>query len=373
MNCFRLSQSPLRIRERRSGPALIGVASAMLLLVGGAPMLMSHPEQPAQLPPTVVGSPAAAAPSSNLARDTALDWHVRNKERKFSSGELLKQFEDAESDVYRLGRGDEISVDVWGRAELSGKHQIGPDGRITLPVIGDVMIAEMTRDQAVALLETALGKMYTNVAVTLRVDRYVSNRVFILGRVMTPGALIFDRPPTLLEAITRAGSLPVGGLGAEKAALTRCAVFRGRDEVIWIDLKALMTSADMSLNIRLHRDDLVYLPDADDQLVYVLGEVRSPGAYHMTPDMSLLDGLLRASGPTEDASVDKIHVIRPSRGLNLEFSMKQLLKPDRSLNVSLEEGDILYLPRRTMAKFGYIMQRITPISSLFVVGGSLGK
>jgi polysaccharide export outer membrane protein len=306
--------------------------------------------------------------------DNSQEWfQVHEKGRKFTTADFLKKFDAPIEESYTLGRGDDIVLTVWGRPELSGKQVIGPDGRITLPIIGSIKVADLTREAASDAVIHALEKDYTNLSVSIQVERYGSNRVFIVGRVANPGALLFDRPPTLLEAIARAGSLPVGGMGSEKAALTRCAIFRGRDQIAWIDLKALFTAADLSLNIHLHRDDVVYLPDADDQLVYVMGEVRTPGALHLTPDMSFLDAIARSGGTTVDAATAKIQLIRPGRDLHRDISLKALMQPDPSLKFSLEEGDIIYVPRTNMAKIGYSLERLGPIGGLIVVGAALLK
>jgi len=201
----------------------------------------------------------------------------------------------------------------------------------------------------------------------VRIERYTSSRIFVLGHVSNAGALQFDSPPTLLEAITRAGSL-----GAEKAILTRCAVFRGRDRAIWIDLAELLTEGNLALNLRLKRNDLIYIPDADDRLVYVLGEVLKPGPLRLTPHMSLLDAIAQAGGATPDASSTKIHLIRPSCGVDRELSFQELLNANRTLNVSLEQGDILFVPSRRLAHFSYWMQKISPFSSFAVVGSAMG-
>ena len=300
-------------------------------------------------------------------------FQARLKSRTFASADVLKDFSGKPPESYQLGCGDEITIEVWGRPELSGKHQIGPDGKITLPIVGSIRIADATREEAAQAVVGALSKAYNNLSVIIRVDRYTSNRIFMLGRVANPGAILFDRPPTLLEAITRAGSLPVGGMGAEKAALTRCAIFRGRDQLAWIDLRSLLTGGNLSLNLQLRRDDIVYVPDADDQLIYVLGEVKTPGALHLTPDMSFLDAIARSGGTTDDASNTKIHLIRPRRELNQEINMNQLFRPDPGLNFALEEGDIVYVPKRTLGKIGYMLQRLGSISGMVVVGTALTK
>ena len=300
--------------------------------------------------------------------DTA--FKIRSKENTISTAEMVKRFEGPKLESYTLGEGDEITVDVWGHPELSGKHVVGPDGKITVPVVGVMPVAALSREDAQQSIATALAKFYSDLAVTIRVDRYTSYRVFILGRVSPPGALQFDSQPTLLDVVTRAGGLPIGGVGADKAGLGRCAVIR-KDQMIWVDLKALVSQGNLSLNIHLSRNDLVYMPDAGDQLVYVLGEVQHPGAFRLTPDMSFLDAFTQAGGLNEDAAPDKIEVVRSTTGTHRELTFKQLIDVPTGNNVALEEGDIIYVPKRGLAKFGYVLQKASPLSAFAIVGSAL--
>ena len=309
---------------------------------------------------------AQKAPPANV-------FTAPNKTKTFSTAEILTEFDAGDERDYSLGAGDELTVDVWDHPELSGKHIVGPDGKITLQHAGSLTVAGLTREEAAEEIKQTLGRYYYTLLVTVRVDKYTSHRVMILGRVSSPGTLYFDTSPTLLEVITRAGGLPVGGTGAEKAALARCAIFRGRDRVVWIELKNLLNGTDLSLNIRLRRNDLVYLPDSDDQLVYVLGEVKTPGAYHLTPNMTFLDALSLAGGPTKDAANSKLQIIRHGRQIETEFSFNQLLKPDSKLNYGLNEGDIVYVPPRRLAKAGYIIEKVNPFASLLLVFSTLTK
>jgi polysaccharide export outer membrane protein len=273
---------------------------------------------------------------------------------------------------YTLGKGDEITVEVWNHPELSGKHLIGPDGKITLPVAGVLALADLTREDAQKAIAAAFSKFYSDLAPTVRVDHYGSYRIFILGRVGSPGALQFESQPTILDVITRAASLPIGGIGADKAGLGRCAIIRGREQMIWLDLKGLVTEGNFGLNIRLARNDLVYMPDAGDQLVYVLGEVQHPGAFRHTPTMSVLDAFTQAGGVTEDAADNKMEVVRGS-GEQKEFRLKDLLSAPQTLNFALEEGDILYVPRRNLAKFGFILQKTSYLTGFAVLGSLATK
>jgi polysaccharide export outer membrane protein len=298
---------------------------------------------------------------------------VRTETKTNSPEDIVRRFEAPEMISYTLGKGDEITVEVWNHPELSGKHVVGPDGKISLPVAGELALANLTRGDAQKAIAATLSRLYSDLAVTLRVDRYSSYRIFILGRVGNPGGLLFESQPTILDVITRAASLPIGGINADKGGLGRCAIIRGRVQMIWLDLKGLVADGNFGLNIRLQRDDLVYMPDAGDQLVYVLGEVQHPGAFRHTLSMSVLDAFTQAGGVTQDAADNKLEVVRGASGEQKEFRLKDLLSSPQSLNVALEEGDILYVPRRNLAKFGYILQKTSYITGFAVLGSLAAK
>ncbi|MDG4554682.1 MAG: polysaccharide export protein [Candidatus Competibacter sp.] len=289
-------------------------------------------------------------------------FEVPEKRATFSSAEIVRQFESEVPNQYLIGPGDKLTVIVAGRPELSGQHTVGPDGNITLPFSGTIRMLDLNRDQAAESIKRALSTYYLDVYITVRIDEYTSNRVVVLGRVEHPGVVHFEDNPTLIEVLSRAGGFPI--LRPEQV-LTRCAVLRG-NKILWLDLKRLL-NGDLSLNIRLRRNDIVYIPDAYDTTVYVLGEVNKPGVYRLTPKMSFLDALGQAGGPNIDANTDEIRLIRPGQGLNQEVALDRVLAPDRTLNVALEEGDIVYVPRRGIAKIGYILKQINPFALLLSI------
>lgn len=315
--------------------------------------------------------PLLASGQTTIA-SSADGFSVKRREQKVSPLEALQEFERYSPATYSYGEGDEVVLDVFGHPELSGKHTIGPDGEITLPVAGSVHLADLSREQALRLVQDTYGKLYAGLSIVIRTEVYGSNRIFILGRVASPGVLHFDTPPTLLEAITRAGSLPVGGIGADKAAMDRCAIFRGRDAVVWIDLKPLLKEGNLAYNLRLKRNDIIYMPDSDDQSIFVLGEVDKPGAYHLRPDMTFMEAFAGAGGATKDGVTNKMQLIRPSKQLVRSISLTEVMRPDPGLNFSLADGDIIYVPRRGLAKFGYFVQQFGPASGLAIVGKQIG-
>ena len=275
----------------------------------------------------------------------------------FADIDELTKFENETDIIYRLGEGDKINVTVWNRPELSGRHIVGPDGHVSIPLIGSQNIATMTREEAAKNISHNLDRYYKKPIVDIDVEEYKSNRVTVLGRVLTPGTLAFDRPPMLLDVLARSGSLPVLD---KQATLTRCAIFRGRDKVIWVDLKRLINNGDLAYNIRLKANDLVYIPDSSDTTVYVMGYVTRPGAYRLTPGMTYLDALAQAGGPLMGANTDKIGLYRQSKDAVQRIPFDNLMTEGKSVNVGLEEGDIIYVPMSTIAEVGYFVQQLMP-------------
>lgn len=281
----------------------------------------------------------------------------------FATIEELRATEPIRADIYTIGRGDRLTVNIFGHPDLSGEHIVGPDGRITVNVAGPLRIAGLSSEEAAAKVSNALGKFYRDAVATVRIDEYISNEILVLGRVAAPGPVVFRKQPNLLDALARVGALPTNGAGSTNATLTRCAIFRGRDQVFWVDLSKLLSGMSTAYNVTLMRDDVVYIPDANDQLVYVLGQVHSPGAFHLTPDMSFMDAISMAGGPTNDADYDAVALVRPQAGMETQIDLAEVFEGDDRQNAILKEGDIIYVPMHGLAQVGYVLQQISPATN----------
>lgn len=284
--------------------------------------------------------------------------------RPYSASDILKKFDAAGGEPYRIGEGDQIMVQVWDRTELSGLQIVGPDGMVTVPQVGSLKISGLTRDEAAKSIRDALARLYTGVSVSLRVEQYVSNRVTVVGRVKNPGVVRFDHPPSLLEAIARSGGLLEGQ--ASLTNLTHCAVIRGRDGLAWLDLRSLMEGRDLSLNLRLRADDLVLVPEDGDLPIYVLGQVTKPGPVRFTRGMSFMDALAQAGGVTRDSLPMNMLLVRPSQNQRIVISQSDLLAPVAGQNVALQQGDIIYVPTNVLADIGYLFEKLNPFGWVFV-------
>lgn len=285
----------------------------------------------------------------------------------------IAELNSSVSGEYTLGPGDQIEIVILGKEELSGEHTIGPDGIVTLPLAGGLNLNAKTRDQAADAVLNAYSKFYTADAelnVILRVITYTNNRVFVLGRVEVPGMISLEGRASLLEVLSRAGAISTTGVASP---LRRCAIIRGKNQIIWVSLSELLYRGNMSLNLTLANNDVVYIPYDEDAVVYVMGEVVNPGAIKLTAGMSFLDVLMRAGGPNEDSRKNHMKLVRNQNGeiYTLEVRYKDLRKGDLSANVVLQENDIIFVGRKGMAHINYFLRQLDPFLSLLVVREAL--
>jgi polysaccharide export outer membrane protein len=274
--------------------------------------------------------------------------------------ETLRNFEAKGDDEYRLGKGDQITVDFAGRPQLHTDLVVGPDGRISLPLAGEVMVADLTRAEAAKAIETALSSYYTNLEVQVSVAKYTANRILLLGAVEHPGALTFDGTPTLLEAITRGGVVTESYKTGQIPE--RCAIYRGNDKVVWVELRALMESGNTLADLRLQRDDVIYIPSASERFVSVLGEVQHPGAVPLTYKSTLASVLAEAGGMTDKAGHNPhIQIVDPSTGTSRILTFSEVLDPVRTLEIALRPGEIIFVPKSGFNRATYILERLNPM------------
>lgn len=310
----------------------------------------------------------AAGPSASPAQAAAQPQNQpATPQLKLSPEKQLQKFEPAIDEEYTLGAGDEITLDFPGRPELSRKYVVGPDGRITLPIAGPIMVANLTRAAAAKAIVDALSADYSNLTVTVSIDKYGSNRVTVLGNVKTPGVYYFDNTPTLLDAVSRGGleSTPTNKDGLPD----RVMIYRGNDQVMEVNLRSLLHSGNAMADVRLRRNDIVFVPSQADQFVTVLGEVKNPGAIPLTPQSTLPSVLAQAGGLGEGAgSSPNVQIIQQGSGTTRVIPWKQLMTPNGVAEVRLQPGDVIVVPRSGMYKVTYFLQRISPVTSLLTVG-----
>jgi polysaccharide export outer membrane protein len=216
-----------------------------------------------------------------------------------------------------------LNITVWDQNDLSGKFTVEADGSFAFPLIGRVQAGGLTLRQIEAELKKRLADGYfKNPQLTLAVETYRSQKVFITGEVRTPGPYVLTGDMSLIEALSRAGSTTPNA--STEVLLVRAAEGKaatgptlpeqaGVQNVVRVDLKELQSGAV--------KQNTIFVPRAET--VYVFGQVKNPGAYALqTKDTTVLQALSLAGGVTDRGSTGRIKVVRVVKGNKVEIKVK---------------------------------------------------
>lgn len=160
-------------------------------------------------------------------------------------------------DDYVVGAEDVLGVVFWREAELSGDVTVRPDGRVTLPVIGELQAAGLRPEDLKKQIETAATKYVTDPNVTVVVRAINSRRVFVTGRVTTPGVHLLKGPLTVMQAIALSGGV------TEFADAKNIKVLRivdGKSVTLPFNYKDVVRGRKLEQNILLLPGDTVVVP-----------------------------------------------------------------------------------------------------------------
>jgi polysaccharide biosynthesis/export protein len=162
---------------------------------------------------------------------------------------------------YRIGPGDSLQIYVWQNPDLSVTVPVRQDGKVSTPLVEDMLAAGKTPSQLSRDIEKVLSEYVRSPKVNVFVLVAVSalSQVKVTGQVKTPEALPYHEGMTVLDAL-----LAVGGL-TDFAAGNRARVVRtvdGKQQEIKIRLDKLLEKGDMSQNIALRPGDVLLVPQS---------------------------------------------------------------------------------------------------------------
>ena len=246
-----------------------------------------------------------------------------------------------------VGAGDLLYVSVANWTEVTRSYRITPDGTITLPALKhSIPVSGLSAAEIEKTIASALSteKILVNPMVTVNVVEYRSRTVEVVGAVRHPVTFQALGQVRLLDAIARAeGVSPEAGT---EVLLYRTKEKGGSGDVQHISLKRLIDGSDASLNQLLQGGDQIRVPQAGK--LYVLGNVKSPGAYPITEaeGMTVLKALALCQGMLPYSHKTAI-IFRPKKDSaqrdEVVVSLKDIVK-HHSPDVPLNANDILYIP-----------------------------
>lgn len=229
---------------------------------------------------------------------------------------------------YVIGPQDVLTITSYDQADLSSKFTVEADGTFTYPYIGRVRAG----GQTLRTLEGQLKKQlvdegyFKNPQITVAVETYKSQKVFIVGEVRQPGTYPLSGRMNLVEVLARAGStLPTSSgeaiiVHTDGQATGPTLPSEDLKNIEKVDLRELQ-NGEASANLTLRDGDTIFIPKAES--IYVFGQVKNGGAYALQHrSTTVLQALSLAGGITDRGSTSRLKIIRTVSGKEREIKAR---------------------------------------------------
>ncbi len=237
---------------------------------------------------------------------------------------------------YVIGDGDSLQISVWGSPELSLGVMVRPDGKISIPALGEVKASGFTPMELKTILEKAMKKLVKTPIVTVIATGMTNYRIFVIGRGAPAGVTQLSRETTLLEFLAQLGSL--GEADLESAYLVR------NKKMIKTDFSGLFEKGDFKQDIVLEPNDIIFIPDIFEKRISIVGEIKQPSTIDYRKGLTVLDVILSAGGFTEFARKNDVVVMRKQsdgKREKISVEVKDLMKGEIDKNLDIMPGDVI--------------------------------
>ncbi len=276
--------------------------------------------------------------------------------------------------TYRIGPGDRLNFRSFDDESLSMEVVVRYDGYVSLQLVPDLKVQGFTREEAESLLASEYSSFYSVPRLSLAIAETSSKAFTVLGEVARPGEFQYNRPLTLIEAITSAGGIRVNQQGGDSflsatGQLVKATIIRDRGEdrqFLEYDLRGFgdPDSPAGPFTVVLP-GDIIHVPESAN-LVYMLGEVRTPSVYAISEGLTLTRLLTLAGGFNESTArysqVILTREISDTETRVMAINVRENMKT--GTDVILQPGDIIYMPRKRLVNLAEFIQRVTRPASI---------
>lgn len=205
---------------------------------------------------SIAATGAAQGVAAQAAGSAAQEAHPAAHAADYSAN--LRPDNAAFGDRYVIGINDVVAISVWKDAELSRTMPVRPDGKISLPVIGDVQAAGLTTVQLQTQIVAKLASYVLDPQVNVIVEEIRSRTFNVMGKVIKPGSFDLTKPTTVLDAIAMAGGFQ------EYARVTHIYVLRSRpggsQDMLHFNYKSVIKGKRPQQNVQVQPGDTVVIP-----------------------------------------------------------------------------------------------------------------
>ena len=266
---------------------------------------------------------------------------------------------------YSLGAGDVINIEITDVEDIKGSYTISPNGDVTLPYAGQVMILDKTKEEAQVFINEVLKTFYQEPETIVKIEQYNSAYVYITGSINRPlSILLSEQPLKLLDALIKAGYVK------DQKSYSKTALLRRGQEVYEIDLYQLLNLNNTDLDIYLTKDDVLHVSETDTDQAYAFGEFTTSGPIAVYKDLTLTELLATKGINKATAKTKKIYVMREdlTKFLHINIFTINLNNPAAFIaanNFYILPNDIVFIPTTNLVKWNNVISLLTPSETLF--------
>jgi polysaccharide export outer membrane protein len=241
-------------------------------------------------------------------------------------------------ETYRLGVGDELIIQLFGKDNEQLNLQIGRSGDVSFPKLGSITLSGLTFEDARDLINTRVKQQLIGVDTLVSMGRLRAINVFMAGEVSVPGAYSVSAMTTVTQALFQSGGV------TDIGSLRNIQVRREGAIIAKFDTYELLMRGDASNDIRLQSGDVVFVPPYAG-VIDVEGEFKRPMVYELVGGETLGDVVSMAGSFTRDAYPRLANLIRQSDKLGLPEATTIDLSNASQLSQVAQDGDTLKVPK----------------------------
>ena len=266
---------------------------------------------------------------------------------------------------YSIGSGDVINIAITDLDDIDGSYTISPDGDVTIPYVGQVMINDKTKEEAQAFINDVLKTYYQEPETIVKIEQYNSAFVYVTGAINRPlSILLSEQPLKILDALIKAGYIK------DQKSYIKTALLRRGSEVFEIDLYELLNKNNTDLDIYLRKDDVLHVSESDTDQAYAFGEFTTSGPISVYKDLTLTELLATKGINKATAKTKNIYVLREdlTKFLHVDIYTINLNNPAAFIaanNFYILPNDIVFIPQTKLVKWNNVISLLTPSESLF--------
>ena len=266
---------------------------------------------------------------------------------------------------YSIGSGDVINISITDIEDIDGSYTVSPNGDVTIPYVGQVLISDQTKEEAQEFINNVLKSYYKEPETIVKIEKYNSSYVYITGSINKPlSILLSEQPLKLLDGLIQAGYIK------SQSSYKKTALLRRNNEVYEINLYQLLDQNNTELNIYLRKEDVLHVMETDTDQAYAFGEFVTEGPVAVYKDLTLTELLATQKIDKATAKTKAVYVLREdiAKFLHIDIFTINLSNPAALLAANkfyILPNDIVFIPSTRLVEWNKVITLLTPSETLF--------